>query len=262
MRKLIILILSVLIIASVCIYFFTMKQPELPKEMDLITEIVQSYARTEGAADVSDKLAKLSAVNAETGAKWKQIMEYWDYANHSMPVHTDEIPDDLDGAALCIVVLGFQLAPDGNMLPELIGRLETALTFAEQYPDSVILCTGGGTAQHSSNTEAGEMGKWLEANGISTDRILLETASRDTAQNAIFSYSLLREAHPERSQIAIVSSDYHIPWGTVLFQAKCILAGEKEPDVQVVTNAALKTSVKYPIYNAQSSGLLSIARKK
>ena len=152
------------------------------------------------------------------------------------------LPDGLpDTDELCIVALGFQLEPDGSMRPELIERLNVVLESARKYPNSYIVCTGGGTAsQNSSATEAGEMAKWLIEKGVDRRRIITEDNSMTTAQNAIFTYDILTTQYPKVSKIAIVSSDYHIETGVLLFSAEAALrAGVPgEEKLEVISNAA------------------------
>lgn len=55
-------------------------------------------------------------------------------------MYNDVLPDGLpDTDELCIVVLGFQLNPDGSMRDELINRLNVALRSAEKYPNAYIV---------------------------------------------------------------------------------------------------------------------------
>ena len=142
---------------------------------------------------------------------------------------------------LCLVVLGFQLNPDGSMKDELIGRLKVALACAEKYPNAFVVCTGGGTAaENDSATEAGEMGKWLTENGVDAQRVIVEDRSLTTAQNAIYTFRILQEKYPQVKQLAIISSDYHIATGTLLFGAEATLLAEQagEETIRVVSNAA------------------------
>lgn len=102
------------------------------------------------------------------------------------------------------------------------------------------------------------MGAWLMENGIPEERILLEERSLTTTENAQFCCALLRNEHPEVTSIALVSSDYHIPWAAILFQTQCILA---EDPARVVANAALEVPEHSPFHllNCQRGGILDIA---
>jgi hypothetical protein len=66
----------------------------------------------------------------------------------------------------------------------------------------------------------------------------VENQSQTTAQNARFTLELLRKNFPEVSRLAIISSDYHIATGVLLFGAEAILRGYE--DMEVVSNAAWK----------------------
>lgn len=215
----------------------------LAKESQIVVQLIKCYGSANyDPAEMQKLLGQLKELDPQTGAQWDEIMSYWKYTNEEMDIQYDRLPDDLGARGkLCLVVLGFQLEPDGSMRQELIDRLTVAKTCAEQYPDSVILCTGGGTASNNPNvTEAGAMAAWLTEQGIPEERILVEDQSQTTAENALFSYGLLKEKAPQVQSVVIVSSDYHIPWGASLFQTEFILA--EEPELRVVGHAACYTA--------------------
>ena len=209
--------------------------------------MVYAYRHEQSTAmgTIRGRLEELKALDPEIGAVWENIMEYWDYINTAQEIRYGQLPDDLPGdRSLCLVVLGFQLQPDGSMDPELIGRCETALTCAEQYPNAWVLVTGGGTALRKPEiTEAGQMAAWLTEHGVDPDRILIEERSRTTAENATYSDAILFE-HPEIRTLAIVTSDYHVGMGSLMFhtiaQRRAYETGE-EPYV-VAANAAFPAS--------------------
>ena len=196
-----------------------------------IERAVVSYAAT-GARD-EQALAALASLDPALGEKWGRIMDLWE-----APVSVnDRLPDGLpEDDSLCLVALGFQLNPDGTMRDELVERLKVLLAASEQYPNAVIVCTGGGTAADDpAATEAGRMAEWLESQGVDPARVIVEDRSLTTAQNAIYTFDLLAERSPQVKQIAIVSSDYHIATGTLLFGAEAIL---RDSEIEVVSNAA------------------------
>ena len=208
-------------------------------------EMVINYgAYGEEAADRNaELLAKIQALNPANAEKWKQIMELWRSVNSGLEIHEGILPDGLpDTEELCIVALGFQLNPDGSMREELTERLKVVLASAEKYPKAVIVCTGGGTAaENEQATEAGRMAEWLITNGVNPERIIAEDGSQTTAQNAIFTLDRLEEDCPQIRQLAIVSSNYHIATGTLLFEAESILrSDDPEQRIRVVSNAAYK----------------------
>ena len=178
-------------------------------------------------------LEALKAADPALSEKWKRIMDLW---QAPVEVHA-ALPEDLPtDDSLCLVVLGFQLNPNGTMRPELVERLKVALTASRQYPQAFILCTGGGTASDAPNaTEAGRMAEWLQKQGVDPARILAEERSMTTAQNAIYTFELLAERCPQVQKIAIISSDYHIATGVLLFGAEAIL---RDSPVSIAGNAA------------------------
>lgn len=197
----------------------------------LIERIVVSYA-AEHTRD-EKALSVLNSVDSSLGKKWTRIMDLWEAP---VPVN-DSLPDSLmPDDSLCLVALGFQLNPDGTMRDELIERLKVLLRASEQYPNAIIVCTGGGTAaDNPSATEAVRMAEWLTAQGVDSARVIIEDHSVTTAQNAIYTYDILEERYPQVKQIAIISSDYHIATGVLLFGAEAIL---RDSAVEVVSNAA------------------------
>lgn len=204
----------------------------------IIEEIVTFYGQygDEAEGQINALLADLEAVDPETHAQWAAIMDLWKEAPE---VHEGVLPDGLpETDALCLVALGFQLNPDGTMREELIERLKVVLASSQKYPDALIVCTGGGTAADNPDaTEAGMMAKWLIDNGVDADRVIVEDHSLTTAQNAIYTFDILESQYPRVEQLAILSSDYHIATGTLLFGAEAIL---RNSDLRVVSNAAYK----------------------
>ena len=197
----------------------------------LIERIVVSYA-ADGTRD-EQALSVLTSLDPALGEKWTGIMNLWE-----APVTVnEELPDGLpEDDSLCLVGLGFQLNPDGTMRDELIERLKVILAAAVKYPDAVIVCTGGGTAANNpSATEAGKMAEWLISHGADPSRVIAEEHSLTTAQNAVCTFDILEKKHPQVRQIAIISSDYHIATGTLLFGAEAIL---RNSNIEIVSNAA------------------------
>lgn len=231
----------------------------------IIEEMVIDYGTYGSEADdrIDELLAELSSADAAAGARWEKIMDIWASPDLGKPIHYEVLPDGLpDTNELCIVVLGFQLNPDGTMREELIERLNVALRSLQKYQNAYVLCTGGGTAiGNSSASEAGQMAKWLEEQGISKRRIIIEDNSITTAQNAIFTYDILTSLYPSVKKLAIVSSDYHIATGELMFSAETILranaAGNEK--LEVVSNAAWKAPSGQLSAMFQAGALIELA---
>ena len=227
-KRIVGVICAVMILVCACLPAFA---EEKAPSQELIERMVVSFAAY-GLQD-AQAMEELSAADSALAEKWKRIMDLWETpvtVNAKLP---DNLPDD---DTLCLVVLGFQLNPDGTIRKELEERLKVALSASQQYPQAFIVCTGGGTAAENPDaTEAGRMAEWLESNGVEPSRILVEDQSLTTAQNAVYTFDILTEQYPQVNRIAIISSDYHIATGTLLFGAESIL---RDSPVSVVSNAA------------------------
>ena len=239
-----------LIVMIVCIVL--MIAPSLAEEgvseertaQDIIEELAVYYGTYGGEAEgkTAELLEELYTADPVQGAKWESIMQLWKTVNEGLGINEGILPDGLpETDELCMIVLGFQLDPDGSMKDELVERLTVARASAEKYPNALVVCTGGGTAAENPDaTEAGEMAKWLTENGVDAQRVIVEDRSLTTAQNAIFTWQILTEQYPQVKQLAIISSDYHIATGTLLFGAEATLQAEEagKEIMTVVSNAA------------------------
>ncbi len=206
-----------------------------PKEIEAaqsqIERVVVSYARNKTRDDAA--LLALASIDPSLGEKWMRIMDLWETPVTVNPDLPDGLPED---DSLCLVGLGYQLNADGTMRKELVERLKVMLAAAEKYPNALIVCTGGPTASKDrSATEAGRMAEWLVSQGVDSSRVIVEDHSLTTAQNAIYAFDILAERYPQVKQIAIISSDYHIATGVLLFGAESIL---RDSGIEVVSNAA------------------------
>ncbi len=241
-------LISIVLILCICVSLAGCRYPsDDPKRVEqIIEEIAVDYGTYGAEAEnrIGTLLKELSSADAFTGTRWKAIMDLWMSPQLGQPLHYDVLPDGLpDTDELCIVVLGFQLNPDGTMKDELIERLTVALNSSKKYPNAYIVCTGGGTAaENESASEAGEMAKWLVKQGVDKKRIVVEDNSITTAQNALFTYDILTSLYPSVRKLAIVSSDYHIATGELLFKAETILRANAPGNekLEVVSNAAWK----------------------
>ena len=212
----------------------------------IVEEIAVDYGTygSEAKDRIKELSEELSEIDPVSAKRIDCIVDIWTSGDLGKPLNYDILPDGLpDSDELCIVVLGFQLEPDGSMKDELIQRLTVALNSAKKYPKAYIVCTGGGTAaENPAASEAGEMAKWLEANGIEKQRLIVEDNSITTAQNAIFTYDILTSLYPSVKKLAIVSSDYHIATGELLFKAEAVIRANYPGNekLEVVSNAAWK----------------------
>ncbi|MBE6864628.1 MAG: YdcF family protein [Ruminococcus flavefaciens] len=213
-------------------------------DAQIIEEIVTYHGCYGDKADakVDELLNELNGIDSRQGKLWSDIMSYWDYANNELKVNIDRLPDDLpNDDTMALTVLGFELNDDGTMQDELIGRLTVALACAEQYPNAYVICTGGGTAKNNPDvTEGGLMGEWMIEHGLDKKRLIVEDQSHTTAENASNSYDILLKDYPQVDSVVLISSSYHIAWGSLLFEAAFMRsASEKQtPEIHVISNCS------------------------
>ena len=210
----------------------------------LIEDLILYYGcHGEAAAEaVNGLLGALKATDNRQGALWADIMDYWRYVNTGLVIHTEHLPEDLPrDDSLALVILGRALNADGSMSDELIRRLTVGLDCAAQYPNAYVVCTGGGTAEENKAvTEAGQMGAWLLENGLEADRLIIEDRSLSTIENAQYTLDMLHRNYPRVDAVAIVSSDYHVARGCLLFEAIMLMGVDEKQEsaIQVVSNCA------------------------
>lgn len=209
----------------------------------LVSDLLYAYRNQEAdrAQVISARLEELKNADPPLGKAWEGILDYWTYADTDMQVNVGAVPDGLpEDDSLCIVVLGFQLGPYGEMLSELQGRCQIALEAAQKYPNAWIAVTGGGTAkENKAVTEASVMAAWLMENGVSGERIITEDLSMTTGQNAQYTTAILAERYPQVKNLVMVTSDYHVPLGCLLFTETALLYEYEHGELpfSVISNA-------------------------
>ena len=118
-------------------------------------------------------------------------------------------------------------APDGMVVlggaidPELVAtrgtadineaaeRLIVVPALARQYPNARIIYSGGNGRLVGGGNEAQFAGQLLESLGVAKDRLSLESQSRNTAENAVFSKRIASPKPGERW--LLITSAYHMP---------------------------------------------------
>ena len=216
------------------------------RSYQLVTDMVFAYRKqlSDRELIIAADVAALKAYDPRLGEAWGGIMDYWDYANERMELNFNALPDTLpQDDSLCLVVLGFQLLPEGGMSPEMQGRCELALEAARQYPNAYLAVTGGGTAFLNPDvTEAEVMAGWFLDHGIGEERLIREDRSSTTEENARNTLQILVSRYPQIKKLAIISSDYHLPLGCLLFTEASLLYGceNGEAPYAVVSNLALR----------------------
>jgi len=112
-----------------------------------------------------------------------------------------------------ILVLGTPADTDGNPTPEMQARVSESVREYERGVAPRLIFTGG--PAHNSYVEADVMAKAAAAQGIPPSAIFVETKAKDTIQNGCYSARLMRDHGWHSAEI--VSSDYHLPRSSLIF---------------------------------------------
>ena len=104
-----------------------------------------------------------------------------------------------------LVVLGAGLRPDGAPSEALAYRLDAALDYLEDNPDTVCVVSGG-QGLGESRADAAAMYGYLLEHGLGAGRVTREDRSTSTAENVRNSAELLEPG----SSVGIVTNDFHL----------------------------------------------------
>ena len=109
-----------------------------------------------------------------------------------------------------VVVLGAMVYQRGPS-PVLVQRMDTALSYLETHPDTVVVASGG-QGEDERESEARAIAGYLTEKGVAQDRILLEEQSVNTYQNLSNSAALLEEKgyDLDATRILVVSNGFHL----------------------------------------------------
>lgn len=103
-------------------------------------------------------------------------------------------------------------------LNEAAERLTAMAELVRRYPQAHIVFSGGsGRLIHDDATEAEFAARLFESFGIEKSRVILESGSRDTDENARFTKELVQPKEGERW--LIVTSAHHMPRAVGAFRA-------------------------------------------
>lgn len=130
------------------------------------------------------------------------------------------LPESITG----IIVLGgaelvrVSAANNEPSLNDAAERIVEGITLARQYPEATLVFTGGtGLLAGANISEADVAKQFFERFDIDSERTVYESRSRNTAENAAFSYELLQ---PQAGDTwVLITSAMHLPRATATFQA-------------------------------------------
>ena len=198
----------------------------------LLSDLLDAYENNTPSEDekLIFDLEIIKAVSPRDYAVAKSITEHWAkvYLDHdyklimysgegtAQELNESGIPDS---SAHAFVVLGYELR-DGEMTEELKGRCNAAAAAAKEFPNTILVCSGGATGANNPehHTEAGMMKDYLSNQcGISPERIFTDERAITTADNAVNTLAILK--NQAVNSMTIVTSSYHQRWGQVLYNA-------------------------------------------
>ena len=124
-----------------------------------------------------------------------------------------------------IVVLGAGLIGT-RVTPLLAARIERGIALLRCNPNAVLIMSGGqGPGEDVAEGEA--MARYAEERGVVREKIMIESKSRSTEENLLFSSRLMEKARPK---VIVVTTSYHVFRALLLAKQqglKCVGFGAK-----------------------------------
>lgn len=126
--------------------------------------------------------------------------------------------DEVRGDPGIMIVLGGRVLPSGQPSGLLADRLDEALEWLDDHPNTVVVVTGG-KSKGSEVSEAEAMASYLTERGAAEEQILLEERATSTWENLVFSLRLLQQAglEGELDEVLVVSNGFHLTRCRMLF---------------------------------------------
>lgn len=156
----------------------------------------------------------------------------------------------------CMVVLGgafeteVTTARGGMDLNQAADRFVEALRLAIRYPQAKILVSGGdGSLSGAYEGDAAASIRYFEAFGISRDRLIAETTSRNTDENAQNSREFL--ASSGLGPCLLITSAFHMPRSVGLFRKAGVEMTPWPVDYRTAGNVTFALDFTQPSLNAQ-----------
>ena len=217
MRKCMTVFLALLLMAGMLCSGNAESRQEEEQTVDYSVLISDLSAAREAASRIAADLEALKddKMAAFIAAKWQELFMEPGYRVY---VLGKDSPAELQiTGSHAFVVLGYELK-NGEMTEELKERCEAAAAAWREFPDSILVCSGGATGDNNPeyHTEAGLMKQYLsETCGIPEDSIFTDESAMTTLDNATNTFEILKEQWIE--EITLVTSTYHQRWANILY---------------------------------------------
>ncbi|WP_411033910.1 YdcF family protein [Shinella sp. BYT-45] len=196
-------------------------------------------------ASVTSALVLFLTLFTSTGAVLLQVLED--------RIARAELPA---GGPACIITLGggFEsevvAARGGFEMTQAGDRFVETLRLAQQFPQARILISGGdGSLSGAYKGDAVVGARFLEAFGVPATRLIRETESRDTFENAGNTQALLAANGLERC--LLVTSAFHMPRSVGLFRKLGLDVLPWPTDYRTTSRASLALDLTQPSTNSQ-----------
>lgn len=112
-----------------------------------------------------------------------------------------------------IIILGCMIKKDGTLTPILKNRADKAIEFSKMQKEAngkdIIFVPSGGKGSDEIISEGEAIKNYLLEQGISEDKILVESKSKNTYQNISFSNELINKKS-NNPNIAFSTTNYHV----------------------------------------------------
>lgn len=165
-------------------------------------------------------------------------------------------PDRDPSDVACMIVLGgafeteVTTARGGMDLNQAADRFVEALRLSIRYPQAKILVSGGdGSLSGAYEGDAAASIRFFEAFDIPRDRLIAETTSRNTEENAQNSRQLL--ASSGLGPCLLITSAFHMPRSVGLFRKADIDVTPWPVDYRTAGNVSFTLDFTQPSLNAQ-----------
>ena len=124
-----------------------------------------------------------------------------------------------------VVVLGAGVVGT-RVTPLLAARIERGIELLHSNPGAVLIMSGGqGPGEDIAEGEA--MARYAEEKGVGREKIIIESRSRSTEENLLFSSRLMEK---DRPKVVVVTTSYHVFRALLLAKQqglKCVGFGAK-----------------------------------
>ena len=124
-----------------------------------------------------------------------------------------------------VVVLGAGVTGT-RVTPLLAARIERGIELLHSNPGAVLIMSGGqGPGEDIAEGEA--MARYAEEKGVGREKIIIESRSRSTEENLLFSSRLMEK---DRPRVVVVTTSYHVFRALLLAKQqglKCVGFGAK-----------------------------------